>query len=101
MLPEFAASLPALAGLCQPAAGGAASLPSPLGAGMASVLRTVSRRYPYSGRADRCAIVALPSKAALGDYGATVTVRLEPDHNRCSQRPPAPLWKAELRERTQ
>ena len=26
MLPEFAASLPALAGLCQPAAGGAASL---------------------------------------------------------------------------
>ena len=33
MLPEFAASLPALAGLCQPAAGGAASLPSPLASG--------------------------------------------------------------------
>ena len=23
-----------------------------------------------------------------GDNGATVTVRLEPDHDRCSQRPP-------------
>ena len=33
MLPEFAASLPALAGFCQPAAGGAASLPSPLASG--------------------------------------------------------------------
>ena len=33
MLPEFAASLPALAGLCQPAAGGAASLPPPLASG--------------------------------------------------------------------
>ena len=33
--------------------------------------------------------VALSSKAALGDTGATLTVGLEPDHDRCSQRPPS------------
>ena len=32
------------------------------------------------------AIVALSSKAALGDVGATLIVRLEPDQERCSQR---------------
>ena len=48
MLPEFAASLSALAGLCQPAAGGAASLPEGI----------------------RGVIVALPSKAALVGVGS-------------------------------
>ena len=58
MLPEFAASLPALAGLCQPAAGGAASLPSPLASGDGLC---PSDGLPEASEAN----VALPSKAEL------------------------------------
>ena len=94
MLPEFAASLPALAGLCQPVDGGAASLPPPLASG--------DGLCPSDGLPEVSgANVALSSKAARGDIGGTVSVRLGPDHERCNQRPPAPPWKAELQERTQ
>lgn len=59
---------------------------------------TDMHRLVYAMEDDQILIPQARYRYSSG-IGATVIIRLEPDHERCSRRPPAPPRRTELQER--